>query len=177
MQKLTLLLPLLLLAGCANTHKPKPEEPPSPLASVERFYAAPVVFDFDVPEDWDLPPGEFEGKHKDFSEAWLKRLEVTRRAPISRLEGDVPPGGAVIRLVVHEIDLGFYGGIVRKPAICKGELFIDDAQGNNLMHWDVTFKTPGDAGWQWYTYGGRLETAHDAFAVDAISWIQRERSK
>lgn len=166
---------MLLLAGCANTRKPKPEEPPSPLTSVERFYAAPVVYDFDVPDDWELPAGEFEDKTIDFTEAWLGRLEVTRRVPISRLKGDVPAGGAVIRLVVHEVDLGFFAGIIAKPAICNGELFIDDAQGNNLMHWDVEFKTPGDAGRQWYTYGGRLESAHDAFAVDVISWIQHER--
>ena len=176
MRNMICILPLVLLAGCATSGKPKPEELPSPLASVERFYAAPVVFDFDVPADWELPPGEFEGKESGFSDTFLHRLEVTRRAPISRLEGaSVPDGCAVIRLVVHEIDLGFYGGIVRKPAICKGELLIDDPQGSNLMHWDVTFKTPGDAGWQWYTYGGRIETAHDAFAKDVISWIQHER--
>jgi hypothetical protein len=91
------------------------------------------------------------------------------------LEGDVPAGGASIQLFVTEVDLGFYGGIVRKAAICKGELVIIDSIGVELARWDVEFRTPGDAGWQWYTYGGRLESAHDAYAVDVISLIQRER--
>ncbi|MCZ7604632.1 MAG: hypothetical protein M5U25_00880 [Planctomycetota bacterium] len=165
----------LLLAACAST--PKPAEPPSPLASIDRFYAAPVVYDFDEPADWELPPGEWDEKTGDFSEAFVHRLEVTRRAPISRLEGDLLPGGAAIQLIVREVDLGFFAGIVRKPAICKGELLILDAAGEVLISWDVEFRTPGDAGYQWYTYGGRLESAHDAFAVDAISLIQRERGR
>ncbi|MCA8910481.1 MAG: hypothetical protein KDB82_02160 [Planctomycetes bacterium] len=98
--------------------------------------------------------------------------------PISRLEGDtVPPGCAVVELVVTEVDLGFFAGIVEKPAICRGSLNVYDSNDQLIESWEVEFKTPGDAGWQWYTYGGRLESAHDAFAVDAISLIQHERDR
>jgi hypothetical protein len=164
---------LVALVGCAGTGRTS--EPESPLRRVERFYAAPVIYDFIEPADWELPPGEWDEKTADFSEAFVHRLEVTKRAPISRLEGDVPAGGASIQLFVTEVDLGFYGGIVRKAAICKGELVIIDSIGVELARYDVEFRTPGDAGWQWYTYGGRLESAHDAYAVDVISLIQRER--
>jgi len=164
-----------LLTACSST--PRVEEPPSPLAAVEQFYAAPVIYDFDVPEDWEIPAEEWDEKMDDFTEAWLYRMEVTQRAPITRFESEpVPPGGAVIELIITEVDLGFFAGPIRKPAICWGEVIITDPAGNILMAWDVEFRTPGDAGYQWYTYGGRLESAHDAFAVDVISWIQRERN-
>jgi hypothetical protein len=163
----------LLLAGCTTT--PRTPEPDSPFKRIERFYAAPVIYDFDLPADWEISAREWDEKMADFSEAFVHRLEVTKRAPISRLEGDVPPGGASIRLFVTEVDLGFYGGIVRKAAICKGELVFIDSIGVELDRYDVEFRTPGDAGWQWYTYGGRLESAHDDFAVEVISIIQRER--
>lgn len=164
---------LMLLAGCSST--PKTPEPESPLKRIERFYAAPVIYDFAEPDDWELPPGEWDGKTPGFSETFVDRLTVTKRAPISRLEGEVPAGGALIQLIVREVDLGFNAGIVRKPAICKGEVVITDSTGNVIDQYDCEFKTPGDAGWQWYTYGGRLESAHDAFAVDVISDIQRAR--
>jgi len=147
-----LAVPALLLAACAST--PKPVEPPSPLASVERFYAAPVVYDFEEPADWELPAGEWDEKTSDFSEAWVSRLEVTRRAPISRLQGDLPAGGAAIQLIVREVDLGFFAGIVRKPAICKGELLISTRAEGVIRSWEVDFRTPDDAGWQWYTWQG-----------------------
>ncbi|MBZ0138096.1 MAG: hypothetical protein K8I27_17200 [Planctomycetes bacterium] len=167
-------LAALVLSACSST--PKIEDPPSPLAAVEQFYAAPVIYDFEVPEDWEIPGDEWAEKTADFTEAWVKRLEVTRRAPIERLQGDLPPGGAAIRLIVREVDLGFHAGLIRKPAICWGEVIITDAAGGILKAWDVEFRTPGDAGHQWWTYGGRLESAHDAFAVEVISWIQRERN-
>jgi hypothetical protein len=162
-----------LLAGC--TTAPRKPEPESPLKRVERFFAAPVIYDFEEPADWELPAGEWDEKTADFSKAFVHRLEVTRRAPISRLEGDVPPGGASIQLFVTEVDLGFYAGVVRKAAICKGELVFIDSIGVELARYDVEFRTPDDAGWQWYTYGGRLEAAHDAYAVEVIGLIQRER--
>ena len=175
MRNLTsLLLTACILSACAST--PRKPEPESPLKRIERFYAAPVVYDFEEPGDWELPEGEWDEKSAGFSDTFVERLEVTRRVPISRLEGDtVPPGCAIIELVVTEVDLGFFAGIVEKPAICKGELLVYDSNNQLIESWDVEFKTPSDAGWQWYTYGGRLESAHDAFAVDAISLIQRER--
>jgi hypothetical protein len=168
------LLPLILLAACSSTPKAPKEQ--SPFQRVERFYAAPVIYDFEVPADWELPPGEWDEKTADFTDAFLYRLEVSKRVPISRLDGDVPPGGAKIQLIVTEVDLGFYAGIVRKPAICWGELIFTDSAGVEFARYDVEFRTPGDAGYQWYTYGGRLASAHDEYAVDVISLIQRERS-
>jgi len=164
----------LLLAGCATGPRPQPE-PESPLKRVERFYVMPVIFDFEEPADWELPPGQWSEKQPGFSETFVKRLEVTRRVPISRLDGDVPEGGASIQLFVTEVDLGFFAGITAKPAILKGTVVIIDAIGVELWSADFTFRTPRDAGWQWYTYGGRIESAFDAFAVDLISAIQRER--
>lgn len=176
MRRILLLIgPVLFLAACSST--PKVEDPPSLLAAVEQFYAAPVIYDFEVPEDWEIPDDEWAEKTSDFNEAWLYRMEVTRRVPIKRFESEpVPAGGAVIELIITEVDLGFHAGLIRKPAICWGEVIISDPAGNVLMAWDVEFRTPDDAGYQWWTYGGRLESAHDAFAVDVISWIQRERN-
>ena len=166
---------VLLTSACSSTSKV--DGPPSPLAAVEQFYAAPVIYDFEVPEDWEIPDDEWAEKTDDFTEAWLYRMEVTQRVPITRFESEpVPHGGAVIELIITEVDLGFFAGPIRKPAICWGEVIITDPAGKILMAWDVDFRTPGDAGYQWYTYGGRLESAHDAFAVDVISWIQRERN-
>lgn len=167
------LILLLLLAACSST--PRGPEPESPFKRIDRFYAAPVIYDFDVPEDWEIPPGEWDEKMDDFTEAFLHRLEVSKRVPISRLDGRVPSGGAKVELIITDIELGFFGGIVRKAARCWGELVFSDAVGNEFARYDVEFRTPGDAGYQWYTYGGRLESAHDAYAVDVLSIIQRER--
>lgn len=173
MRHACLLILLLLLAACSSTRRgPEPE---SPFKRIERFYAAPVIYDFEVPADWEIPPREWDEKMDDFSEAFIHRLEVSKRVPISRLKGDVPAGGASVQLFVTEVELGFYGGIVRKAAICWGELVFIDSIGVEIGRYDVEFRTPGDAGFQWYTYGGRLESAHDAYAVDVISIIQRER--
>ena len=167
-------LAALLISACSSTSKL--EDVPSPLAAVQQFYAAPVIYDFDVPEDWEIPAEEWAEKTADFTDAWLYRMEVTQRVPIKRFESEpVPPGGAVIELIITEVDLGFHAGLFRKAAICWGEVIITDPAGRILQAWDVEFRTPDDAGYQWWTYGGRLESAHDAFAVDVISWIQRER--
>jgi hypothetical protein len=171
---LTAMVALLVLAGCATAPRAPKQE--SPLKGVERFYAMPVVFDFEEPADWELPSGQWNEKLPGFSEIFIKRLEVTKRAPISRLEGDVPEGGASIQLFVTEVDLGFFAGITAKPATLKGTLVIIDAIGVELHRSEVSFRTPRDAGHQWYTYGGRIESALDAYAVDVISLIQRERS-
>lgn len=147
------------------------------MAAVEQFYAARVIYDFEVPEDWEFSDEEWAGKTADFTEAWLYRLEVTRRAPIVRLESEpVPAGGAVIELIITKVDLGFHAGLIAKPAICWGEVIITDPAGEILQAWEVEFRTPPGAGHQWWTYGGRLESAHDDFAVEVISWIQRERN-
>ena len=165
----------LTVGACSTTQKV--EDPPSPLAAVEQFYAAPVIYDFEVPEDWEIPDEEWAERTGDFTEAWLYRMEVTKRVPIARFESEpVPAGGAVIELIITEVDLGFHAGLIRKPAICWGEVIITDPAGAILESWEVEFRTPGDAGYQWWTYGGRLESAHDAFATEVISWIQRERN-
>jgi hypothetical protein len=168
-------LAALLIPACSSA--PRVEEPPSPLAAVEHFYAAPVLFEFTPPERWELPEGEWEEKTGHFSDAFVSRLAVTRRAPISRLDSQtIPPGSALIELIVTEVDRGFFAVVTRRPAILHGEVIITDHEGRVLRAWEVEFRTPDNARYQWYTYGGRIESAHDAFAVDVISWIQRERN-
>jgi hypothetical protein len=169
-----LIVCMTLLAACSST--PKTPPPESPLKQIERFYAAPVVYEFQPPADWELPEGEWIEKTGHFSEAFVDRLAVTRRAPISRLDDTpVPDNHAIIQLVIQRVDRGYFAYVSRRAAICYGELLITRPDGTIIESYDVEFRTPSDAGYQWFTYGGRLESAHDDFAVEVISIIQRAR--
>lgn len=178
---LSVAIAAVFVAGCSGYPKNiRPlEQDREALKNVSTFYAAPVVYDFEVPADWEITDMEWRGKTGDFSEAFVGALKVTRRAPIEELQGNTaPPDGAIIELFIDEVDLGYHAIVTSRPAVCWGVLLITDSvTGDVLLRAECDFATPGDAGHQWYTYGGRLSSAHQDFAVDVISFIQRTRNE
>lgn len=149
---LVLLMPLLLLVGCASA--PVLYEGSSidegALKGTKSVLVKPIVYDVQLPEDSEVGMGEFRQATPDFEKEFLARLQQSEPRPFSKDKGET-----VLEVTVQLVDFGESAVFKTRPARITGSLTL---MRDGQLIYSANFQGQVKTGYS--TWRSRLEAAH-----------------